>query len=200
MENNEIEYVECEIAVNKLFYPKGVTSTESGTYCIFLGMITNPLKGKVVTDKSMKFIKLKGICPAIEYGATYVVKANLLETNDKYGDTYDIIFMNKKINLSSKDKQKEFLSHVLTKKQVEDLFNTYDDVLSILDREDIKSLCKVKGVKEATALKIIEDYNDCKDYSQVYLELGNLGLSTQMIKKLTHHYKSPTTEIGRAHV
>ena len=191
------DYVECEIAVNKIFYPKYVTSTNSGDYCIFLAMITKPISGKVVTDKSMKHIKLKGNCPALEFGSTYVVRAKLEETNEKYGDTYTILFMNKKINLSDKHKQKEFLSYVLTEQQVEDLFNTYDDVLEILDREDINALCKVKGIKEATAMRIIENYKDCKDYSSVYLELGQLGLTENIIKKVVNHYNSPDTAIDK---
>ena len=160
MENLEQEFVECEVAVNKIFYPKCVNHTETGTYCIFLAMITQPLKGKVVEDKSMKFIKLKGTCPALDFGVTYVVKAKLSDTNEKYGDTYEIIFMNKKINLSTKSKQKEFLSYVLTEKQVKDLFDMYDDVIALLDREDVESLCKVKGIKETTALRMIENYKD----------------------------------------
>ena len=41
--------------------------------------------------------------------------------------------MSKKINISDKDSQKELLGTILPEKTVENLFNTYDDVVSLLE-------------------------------------------------------------------
>lgn len=182
--------VKCEITLDKIFYPKYANHVESGEYAIFAGRVRKTLEGDV-----LKKIKLKGNVPKLVYGTTYKVYAELVETNVTYGDTYEIMYMSKKIDISSKDKQKEFLSNILSDSQVEGLFDMYDDVIKLLEDRDVESLCKVKGIKSQSALKILDSYEDCKDYSHIYIELGKLGLSSNLIKKLMDFYKSPDTVV-----
>ena len=68
---------------------------------------------------------------------------------------------------------------ILNENTVNKLFETYDDVIGLLENEDIKSLTKIKGIGVKNAIKLIEKYNDCKDYSSIYTELGHLGLSSK---------------------
>lgn len=182
--------VKCEITLDKIFYPKYANHVESGEYAIFTGRVRKTLEGDV-----LKKIKLKGNVPKLVYGTTYKVYADLVETNVTYGDTYEILYMSKKIDISSKEKQKEFLSNILSDSQVEGLFDMYDDVIQLLEDRDVESLCKVKGIKSQSALKILDSYEDCKDYSHIYIELGKLGLSSSLIKKLMDFYKSPDTVV-----
>lgn len=182
--------IKCEITLDKIFYPKYVNHVDSGEYAIFAGTVRKTLEGEV-----LKKIKLKGNVPKLLYGATYKVYAELVETNATYGDTYEIMYMSKKIDISSKEKQKEFLSNILPDTQVEGLFEMYDDVIKLLEDKDVEALCKVKGIKSQSALKILDSYEDSKDYSNIYIELGKLGLSSNLIKKLMDFYKSPDTVV-----
>lgn len=182
--------IKCEITLDKIFYPKYTNHVESGEYAIFAGRVRKTLEGD-----TLKKIKLKGNVPKLAYGTTYKVYAELAETNATYGDTYEIMYMSKKIDISSKEKQKEFLSNILSDTQVEGLFDMYDDVIKLLEDRDVESLCKVKGIKSQSALKILDSYEDCKDYSHIYIELGKLGLSSNLIKKLMDFYRSPDTVV-----
>ena len=114
----ENETIKCEVVLDRIFYPKHATHVESGTYAIFSAMVIKTIEGK-----ELKKIKLKGNVPKLVYGATFRVYATLAERNPQYGDTYEITYMSKKLDISSKDKQKEFLSNILSERQVENLFD-----------------------------------------------------------------------------
>ena len=159
--------VKCEIILDRIFYPKNVRKVEAGEYAIFTGTIVKNIDNAPNTQN----IKLKGNVPLLEYATTYKVFAKLAEHHEIYGDTYEIIYISKKIDISSREKQMEFLSNVLPESTVDRLFEQYDDVLTLLEDRDIESLCKVKGIKEASAQRIIDEYNSIKDYSSMYTEL-----------------------------
>ena len=157
--------IKCEILLNRIFFPKGARNIQSGEYAIFIGNIIKNIEN----CDNMNTIKLKGNVCKLEYGTVYKVTCKLADTNEQYGDTYEILYINKKIDISSTEKQKEFLSNIINEKLVDSLFNTYKDVISLLENKDIESLIKVKGIKKATALRIIEEYEDAKDYSSILL-------------------------------
>lgn len=106
-----------------------------------------------------------------------------------------MIYISKCIDISSKDKQKEFLKNVLNENLVEKLFDEYDDVIKLLENRDVKSLMKIKGIGNQVALRMIDEYEESKDYSSIYMELGQLGFTHTFIKKLVDFYKSPDTVI-----
>ena len=54
---------------------------------------------------------------------------------------------------------------------------------------------KIKGIGNRVALKMIDEYEESKDYSSIYMELGQLGLTHTFIKKLVDFYHSPDTVI-----
>lgn len=179
--------VKCEILLSRIFFPKGARGIKSGEYAIFLGDIIK----NVENCDNMGTVKLKGNTCKLEYGTVYKVTCKLADINEQYGNTYEILYINKKIDISSSEKQKEFLSNIINENLVDKLFDMYEDVISLLEKKDIESLVKVKGIKKATALRIIEEYEDAKDYSSIFTELGRLGLSHIMIKKLVEFYHSP---------
>jgi len=183
----EIEQiVKCEVMLGKIFFPKGVNTVDSGEFAIFTSKVT-----KDIENCDMKNIKLKGNVCRMQYGSVYKVTCKLADMNEQYGNTYEILYINKKIDISSTEKQKEFLSNIINEGLVDKLFDMYTDVVSLLENKDIESLIKVKGIKKAKALRLIEEYEDSKDYSSIYTELGKLGLSSAMVKKLVGFYKSP---------
>lgn len=190
VEEEKILKLECTL--DRIFYPKYCKKVESGEFAIFSAVITKWLENKV---EDLYTIKMKGNCCTLEYGTTYKVFCKLAETHEQYGDTYEIVYISKCIDISSKDKQKEFLKNVLNENLVDKLFDEYDDVLQLLENRDVKSLMKIKGIGNQVALKMIDEYEESKDYSSIYMELGQLGLTHTFIKKLVDFYHSPDTVI-----
>ena len=189
----EEQLIKCEIVVNKIMFPKYVQTVESGEYAIFTSKIVKVIEGVYEGNGSLK---LKGNVCKLEFGVVYKVTCKFMEHHDIYGDTYEILYISKKIDISSKEKQKEFLSNVLNENIVDNLFNQYDDVIKLLEEKNVESLIKVKGIGNSVALRLIDEYEEAKDYSAIYTELGKIGLTYTLIKKLTDFYKSPDTVIN----
>lgn len=187
--------IKLEISLQRIFFPKNANSVDSGNFAIFMAKVEKVLDGDYDKKKN-KSIKLKGNVPTLNYGATYKLTCVLEESNEKYGDTYKILFMNKMIDLGDEYKQKEFLSTILTERQVEELFKTHgDNVISLLDEGNTEELCKVKGITAKKAKRILSIYNDAKDYSDILMELAKLNLTNTFIKKITDYYGNPETAI-----
>ena len=180
----EEEILKFECTLDRIFYPKYSKKIESGEFGIFKVNITKLLESTKYEEAQ---IKLKGICPTVEYGTTYKVYCKLSDINEQFGNTYEIVYISKCIDISSKDKQKEYL--------VDKLFEEYDDVIQLLENRDVESLMKIKGIGNQVALKMIDEYEESKDYSSIYMELGQLGLTHAFIKKLVDFYHSPDTVI-----
>jgi len=190
VEEEKIIKIECTL--DRIFYPKYSKKVESGEFAIFSAIVTKRLEN---CEDDLYSIKLKGNVCTLEYGTTYKVFCKLLESHEIYGDTYELVYISKCIDISSKDKQKEFLKNVLNENLVEKLFDEYDDVIKLLEERDVKSLMKIKGIGNQVALKMIDEYEESKDYSSIYMELGQLGLTHTFIKKLVDFYHSPDTVI-----
>ena len=188
----EEKILKFECALDRIIYPKYSKKVQSGDFAIFSMRITKWIDNKI---DEIEIIKLKGTTCTLEYGTTYKVFCKLAETHEIYGDTYGLIYISKCIDISSKDKQKEFLKNVLNENLVEKLFDEYDDVIKLLENRDVKSLMKIKGIGNQVALKMIDEYEESKDYSSIYMELGQLGFTHTFIKKLVDFYKSPDTVI-----
>ena len=190
MEEEKILKIECTL--DRIFYPKYAKKVDSGEFAIFSAIVTKRLEN---CDEDLYSIKLKGNTCTLEYGTTYKVFCKLSESHEIYGDTYELVYISKCIDISNKDKQKEFLKNVLNENLVDKLFDEYDDVIKLLEERDVKSLMKIKGIGNQVALKMIDEYEESKDYSSIYMELGQLGLTHTFIKKLVDFYHSPDTVI-----
>lgn len=186
VEEEKILKIECTL--DRIFYPKYSKKVNSGEFAIFSAIVTKRLEN---CDEDLYSVKLKGNTCTLEYGTTYKVFCKLAESHETYGDTYELVYISKCIDISSKDKQKEFLKNVLNENLVDRLFDEYDDVIKLLEERDVKSLMKIKGIGNQVALKMIDEYEESKDYSAIYMELGQLGLTHTFIKKLVDFYHSP---------
>ena len=190
MEEKEIVAI---ISVERIFFPKRRTHIKSNEFGIFVANIEEGISNCETLGKQ---IKLKGVgCERSIGSEKYKCTFKLADTNEKYGDTYEIIYINRLIDLKDTVKQHNFLMSILNENVVNRLFETYDNVIELLENEDVKSLVKVKGIGVQSAMKLIQKYKDCKDYSSIYTELGHLGLSSNLIKRLVDFYKSPDVVI-----
>lgn len=190
MEEEKILKFECTL--DRIIFPKYAKKVDSGDFAIFNTVVTKRLEN---CDEDLYSIKLKGNVCSLEYGTTYKVFCKLADVHEIYGATYELIYISKCIDISSKDKQKEFLKNVLNENLVDKLFDKYDDVIKLLEEKDVKSLMSIKGIGNQVALMMIDEYEESKDYSSIYMELGQLGLTHTFIKKLVDFYNSPDTVI-----
>lgn len=193
MEDEKI--IKCEIQLDRIFFPKGCYSVPSGEYSIFTADIIKEVENceDLMNVKWGKpKIKLKGNVCSLETYITYRVACKLADRHEKFGDTYEILFISKKIDLSNKSKQIDFLEGIINKNVVYKLFETYDDVIPLLEDKNITALTKIKGIGHATAMRIVQEYEDSKDYSEIYTELSDLSLTPTLIKKLLDYYNSPS--------
>lgn len=191
MEENILKF---ECTLDRIIFPKYAKKVESGEFAIFNTIITKRLEN---CEEDLYTIKLKGNVCTLEYGTTYKVFCKLADIHEIYGATYELVYISKCIDISSKDKQKEFLKNVLNETLVDRLFDKYDDVIKLLEDRDVKSLMSIKGIGNQVALKMIDEYEESKDYSSIYMELGQLGLTHTFIKKLVDFYNSPDTVIDK---
>lgn len=190
MEEEKILKFECTL--DRIIFPKYAKKVDSGEFAIFNTIVTRRLEN---CDEELYSVKLKGNVCTLEYGTTYKIFCKLADIHEIYGATYELVYISKCIDISSKDKQKEFLKNVLNENLVDKLFDKYDDVIKLLEERDIKSLMTIKGIGNQVALKMIDEYEESKDYSSIYMELGQLGLTHTFIKKLVDFYNSPDTVI-----
>ena len=93
----EEKIVKCIIKLNKIFFPKGKSHIKSGEFGIFSAEISEEKENCEGLDGK---IKLKGICCEINYGDAYNVSCKLVDVNEKYGNTYEIIYINRLIDFT----------------------------------------------------------------------------------------------------
>lgn len=189
------DMIKVKVKVDRQFFPKN-KKIESGEYAIASVTVIDTIEGNPETNSKWGTLSIKGIMCAWEYGEIYTLIAKQLE-DTQYGSQYSIITMFKEADLSNVDNQKAFLSRILTEKQINEIYNTFSNPISIIDNHDIEALCSVKGIGATTANNIISKYEEHKDYSTAYVELDKIGLTTKMIQKLCDSYGNPNLVVQR---
>ncbi len=177
--------------VNKQIFPR--TKVKSGDFAIFtfspesvIGEIDNRTKNpKYKTDD----ITFKGRVPELDGGTRYKITADLKQ-DAKYGWQYDIVSINSVVKLDTEADVRKFLGYVFTENQINALYEAYPNPVEVLERGDVEALCKIKGIKEAKATKLLNKYNASKDSSKAYMTLSEFGLSKATIDRLVEHYGS----------
>lgn len=158
--------------------------------------IQDVFEGEPFINETWNTWTAKGIVPNWEYNTPYTIIAKEVEPN-KYGKQYDIISMIHEIDFSNEQNQKLFLEKILSETQLKSLYSTLDNPFEAIENHDIKTLCKAKGIGEVIAKRIIDKYEDNKDYSTAYVELDKLGLTNNMVKKLCDSYGNPNFVLGK---
>ena len=186
------EIVKFKGKVTKRFFPKnGLNSEiEPNSFGILCVKPVKILEGKLKTHMIFQTAIVKG--NIIPYNSdtvyTFLVKEN---EPDKYGESYSIIQMKEDVNFDNIDFQKQFLGTILTKLQIEELYKTLKNPFEAIKKGDIKELIKVKGIQETTAKRIIDKFQDNKDYSVALVRLTAIGLTPNTIKSLCNNYGNP---------
>ena len=196
MEENEDIMIKCKVRLSKQMFPKDKL-IGNGDFGIISVTVLDILQGEPQTNK-WNCIVLIGTkwCNEINDDEIYIVTGKEIE-HEKFGLQYQVIFMCTDIKLTNKEDQYKFLEKILPEKQCIELFKTFENPIEVLEGKDIKALCTVKGIGVPTAIKLIEKYENSKDYSEAYVKLDKYGLSNNTIEKLVDFYGSPNTVITK---
>ena len=186
LENDKVEFY---VKRQRVMYPKN-GKYEDGEFAIVTATVCTVIQGEPKTHPQYGTITLKGKMPYLEKDGLYrIVATEEYDTKYKsYG--YMVEFAHEVVNLDTEEEQREFLRTVASDRQIDSLFETFDNPMEVIDSGDVDELCKVKGIGTTTANKIIERYSKTKDFAKAYVELGQYGLTQNMINKLCKHYET----------
>lgn len=186
-DNNKIK---CNVRVQHVkFYKDGF-----GIVCVKPVKLVEGYKEPTV-DKYGEFI-IKGNVPKLELGEIYAVTGKEV-TDPNWGIQVQVVFMSAKEELNDSDKQRVFLSKILTSNQLEALYKDLPNPFETIKNEDIESLTGVKGIGLTIANRLITRYKETIDYSDAYIRLDSIGLTDGMIKKMCDAYGSPQVLIEK---
>ena len=186
--------IEAKIKINRVIYPRN-GQIKSGEWGIISCSPIEVIAGEPILDRWDCFT-VKGILPDVNLSDTYKFIGKLVKDNT-YGYQYEPIYFATEYDLENEDQQRTFLSHILTDNQMQALYNTFDNPFVVIEKEDIDSLKSVKGIGYITAEKIVQKYKDNIDYSAIFVELNDYGLSRSMTNKLMEVYRSPDIVIQK---
>lgn len=174
-------------------FPKKPTVLGCGedTYGIVAWTVTDVLEGEPKTDDFNDEITVTGYYEEeIDFSKTYTILAKEVE-HEKYGVQYQLLFIGEVMDLTSVGNQKAFLKTFLSDGQIEEMFKVLSNPLKSIADHDIDALKKVHGIGDYISERIIERFEDNKDYCNVYLELDGYGLTPKFIQRLIKKYSNP---------
>lgn len=187
------DLLKCLVRLEKIFYPKG--HIQAGEWASFVCGIEEIYEGEAKTNKN-GLLMVKGKVPEINYYDKYVLLAKYT-CHETYGNQYEILCMNKFVNLTDPTEQRQFLEYVLTEKQINTLYDSLDNPFEAIQKEQVDVLRSVKGIGAQSALKIIKRYQDNIENGWAYVELDSFGLTKYMIDKLIDIYGSADVLVSR---
>ena len=191
MKEEEVK-VEFHVKRQRVMYPKN-GKYEDGEFAIVSVRVTESVKGDPKLHPTYGTITLKGNMPFLEADGIYrvIAREEYDEKFKSYG--YIVEYMNEVVNLDTEEQQREFFSNFITERQIDALFETFDNPMEVIKNGDLNELCKVKGIGKVSGQKILDRFAKCKDFARAYTELGKYGLTTNMINKLCVHYGNADT-------
>lgn len=186
-------------------YPKGVTTTDVGDYCIFSAKVVKHLKGeRPLLHPIFKTFTLKGNCGVIQEGEEYVAFYDDKETND-FGTSYKVITVTKGIDRHNKADVKNYLDVICGEKIADELMKAakemskdiFDDVspLDWLETRNSEKLLSIKGIKESKLEQIYKKIEQYESYDVALAELTKFDLSPLLIQNICLAYGSPSAAV-----
>ena len=182
--------IKCTAKLGKVLYPK--SPLQNGDFGIVSMFLVDEEVGRVEVHPTYKTFVVKGTFCKLNFEDKY--NLTMVQVDDKkWGKQYELLFLKTEANLETVYEQKEFLRVSLSERVVNSLYETFENPIEVIESRDIESLCKVKGIKKKTAMKIIERYESTKDNAEVYVKLKDYNLTKKTIDKLIKKYSSVDT-------
>lgn len=135
-------------------------------------------------------ISIKGILPRLEVGGIYKVVARK-ETHSKYGVSYNVQKITQDLP-TTPERQKNFLSSLLTENQVDNIYATYgedEDIIEMI-KNDTFDYKRVKGLGEFMYGIVRKKIVDNIEMFNAISELHKYDLKPHAIKQLVDKFGS----------
>ena len=119
----------------------------------------------------------------------YIIRGEFIN-DEKYGPQYQYISSKRRdpIEGMSREDFRQFLTDISPKGV---LVNAqFDDPRPIFQEHRVKELMAIKGIGPVSADKLINAYEEQKDYSEAYVAFGKWGFNPNMTRKLVRHVHS----------
>lgn len=184
--------------LKRIMFPKGAFST-SGGWTIASFEPINVEEGEIEVHKDFGTFTIKGDMPPLRSKGEYHFTIEEGERHPQFGVSYENVFMRQDVHLDKADPKsvRNFLKVIMTEKQVESLYDEFEDPISVIEEGNIAKLSKAKGIGAKTAERLLDHYESQKDYSFAYMELGEYDLSPKTIRKIVAFYKSPELAVQK---
>jgi len=195
MQSSDIIKVEVKHAYTMFPRRPIVLGQGEDVYGIVAWIVTDVLEGEPKINDFNDEITVTGYYEEeIDPSKTYTILAKEVE-HDKYGIQYQLLFIGQVVDLTSVGNQKAFLKTFLSDGQIEEMFKVLPNPLKSIADHDVGALKKVHGIGDYISERIIERFEENKDYCNVYLELDGYGLTPKFIQRLIKKYNNPNTII-----
>ena len=183
---------------NPQLFPKNGKGFSEGEFAILNFDVKEKIDGCIETNKYGN-ISIKGcnFDPNYDSNKEYTVLAELENEHPIYGKQWNCLMINESLDITNPKQQRVFLQSFLTETQIRNLFDTFENPLSVIESEDVNKLKEVNGIGDKIAELIIKKYHDNKDYSEAYIQLSSYGLTTNTIKRLCDTYGSAKILINK---
>lgn len=145
----------------------------------------------------LETIKAAGIVSFIpQPKSTYILMGDFVY-DDKWGWQFKIDGGYEEVEINTINEKRAFLSKILTDRQVNSLFDTFEDPFDFIRDEDINKLTEAKYIGEHTATRIIEKFKSTIDMAPAYNFFKPLGVTPLLINKLCETYKGAERAIKK---
>lgn len=145
----------------------------------------------------LETIKAAGIVSFVpQPKSTYILMGDFVY-DDKWGWQFKIDGGYEEVEINTINEKRAFLSKILTDRQVNSLFDTFEDPFDFIRDEDINKLTEAKYIGEHTATRIIEKFKSTIDMAPAYNFFKPLGVTPLLINKLCETYKGAERAIKK---
>ena len=195
----------AKVKLVKVLYPK---KHEPGEFAIAVLAVTEILEGELPDEFTNKLdsgdyfigtnpeITVKGNMPALSTDLEYIFQG-ILTMDKRYGPYYGVEQLRLDYNMDRPEEQRKFFLAFLTEKQVDALMAPGNEPLKWLEEHDVAKLKTIKGIGDVVAQRMIDRYEESKDYGRAFIELDGLGLTNAAIEKLVKRYGSVDTMVDK---
>lgn len=119
------------------------------------------------------------------------------EQDEKWGWQFKIDGGYENVKLDSQEDKRLFLEQILTERQVESLYSTFEDPFEYVENENVEKLMEAKFIGEHTANRIIDKFKATMDLAPAYNFFRPLGVTPLLINKLCNTYGSAEAAIKK---
>ena len=187
----EQRHLSAKVVLHHYRYPK-TKAHVSGEYAIVLCEVKEVLSGAIPEEAfdRKNCICITGRMPRLEEGMDYFFQG-ILTNDDKWGLQYNSNVMRLAYNLDTEENQRKFFGFFLTERQIDLLFDAYDNPIDLLSSKNITALTAIKGIGPVTAQRLCLKYEENVENGRAYIELEGLGLTKNALDKLIEEFGSP---------